>query len=64
MKKVISKSYLFLTNLKTLFLKGNFGVLTICKHNPSCGEYFLETLDKEGFLKAFFKGAFRILTCW
>lgn len=64
MKKIIAKSYFFITNAKQLFLKGNLGIVTDCKHNPSCGKYFLIILEKEGIFKAILKGSVRILTCW
>ena len=34
-----------------------------CRYLPTCSEYFIESLEKEGVLKGSIKGTKRILSC-
>jgi putative membrane protein insertion efficiency factor len=34
-----------------------------CKYHPSCSAYTLEAIQKYGFVKGVFKGAWRIVRC-
>lgn len=34
-----------------------------CKYFPSCSNYTLQSIQKYGFIKGVFKGAWRILRC-
>ncbi len=34
-----------------------------CRFLPTCSEYFIEALEKHGFIKGFILGSKRILSC-
>tara|TARA_B100000029_G_scaffold171376_1_gene167658 strand:+ start:5116 stop:5355 length:240 start_codon:yes stop_codon:yes gene_type:complete len=34
-----------------------------CRYLPTCSEYFIDSLNQEGFVKGIFKGSKRILRC-
>ena len=34
-----------------------------CRYLPTCSEYFIESLKEYGFIKGFFKGTKRVLSC-
>ena len=34
-----------------------------CRYMPTCSEYFIESVEENGFLKGSFRGIKRILSC-
>jgi putative component of membrane protein insertase Oxa1/YidC/SpoIIIJ protein YidD len=61
---IIEKIYLASRSIRQVFLFSVFGVVSECKHSPTCGEYFVQVLKTEGVVTALRKGSFRIITCY
>lgn len=56
--------YTFSKVLRSILLISGFGIISSCKHTPTCGEYLLNAIAHEGWLIGGFKGVKRIITCY
>ncbi|MBQ6438256.1 membrane protein insertion efficiency factor YidD [bacterium] len=45
-----------------MVLQAVFGGVSVCRHQPSCSEYFLQAAEKDGW-RGWWRGLKRILTC-
>jgi len=62
--KVIIRLYQGLLHAKRGLLYSVFGYHAVCKHVPSCSEYMLRAIKKDGTIAGLTKGLRRILLCW
>lgn len=51
--------------VRQTLLTSLFGVsISRCKHTPTCSQYLVQAIRKEGILKGSYKGFSRIITCY
>jgi putative component of membrane protein insertase Oxa1/YidC/SpoIIIJ protein YidD len=62
--KLLEKLYIISKTVRYIFLFSVFGVVSKCKHTPTCGHYFVQTIRKEGILQGIYKGVPRIIACY
>ena len=59
--KIFSKTLIILIKLYQLVLSPVLG--NNCRYQPTCSEYFIDSLREFGFFKGFILGTKRILSC-
>ena len=59
--KLFSNALIMLIKFYKYFISPYFP--SNCRYMPTCSEYFIDCLKTYGFIKGFFKGTKRILTC-
>ncbi|MBU0576844.1 membrane protein insertion efficiency factor YidD [Patescibacteria group bacterium] len=64
MVKILYLLYRSLTNFKHTLLVAVFGYTSYCHHSPTCSEYMLHRIVKDGTIRGLGKGFKRLLTCW
>jgi len=64
MKKVVISAYYLFRSMRHIVIMSGFGTVSYCKHSPACGEYFLQTVAREGVFSGLYKGLNRVLRCW
>ncbi len=62
--EVIFYLYRLLANFKHTVLVSVFGYSSYCQHQPSCSQYMLYQVKKDGTIRGLWRGLKRILTCW
>jgi putative component of membrane protein insertase Oxa1/YidC/SpoIIIJ protein YidD len=62
--RLVMQAYQFFRALRYNLLKSGFGVVSHCKHTPTCGTYFIKQIEKNGVIVGLFKGIPRVLWCW
>lgn len=56
--------YQVLLNFKHTLLTAVFGYSSYCHHQPSCSQYTLQEVKKDGTIRGLYRGLKRILSCW
>ena len=56
--------YYFFQAVRYTILRSGTGVVTHCKHRPSCGKFVVESVRKYGIIKGLSLSIPRILSCW
>tara|TARA_B100001741_G_C16500890_1_gene574662 strand:+ start:473 stop:715 length:243 start_codon:yes stop_codon:yes gene_type:complete len=59
--KIFSKTLIIIIKLYRLILSPMLG--NNCRYQPTCSEYFIDSLNEYGFLKGCTQGIKRILSC-
>lgn len=64
MKKIVIGIFSLFRSFRHAIILSGFGAVSYCKHSPTCGDYFIQTVNKQGVLSGFRKGLVRVLRCW
>lgn len=56
--------YQVVRSIRYSVLQSVFGVVSHCKHTPTCGTYFFQSITREGYIRGGLKGIKRVLSCW
>jgi putative component of membrane protein insertase Oxa1/YidC/SpoIIIJ protein YidD len=59
----IIKFYQSLLFIKRSLLMSVFGYQSICKHRPTCSQYTLQQVKKNGTITGLWRGFWRIIRC-
>ncbi len=59
--KILTNIFIKIIKLYKIIISPYLG--NSCRYMPTCSEYFIDCLKTYGFIKGFFKGTKRILTC-
>lgn len=62
--KTILYLHSFTQAFRHLVILSGFGSISYCKHSPTCSQYTLATIKKEGVITGLAKGTWRLLQCW
>lgn len=62
--KIALQVYQFFRSIRYNLLKSGFGVVSHCKHSPTCGTYLIRQIDEKGLIIGLPKGIWRVLQCW
>ncbi|MSP33749.1 MAG: membrane protein insertion efficiency factor YidD [Rickettsiales bacterium] len=60
--KIITQILIFFVRLYQILISP-FISYDACRFNPSCSEYMLQSLAKQGFVKGLYNGIRRLLRC-
>ena len=58
---ILSKILIKIIKIYKIFVSPYLG--NNCRYQPTCSEYFIDSLNHEGFFKGILKGLKRILRC-
>jgi putative component of membrane protein insertase Oxa1/YidC/SpoIIIJ protein YidD len=61
--KVLFVTYQVLRQARYMFLLSFFGVVSHCKHSPTCGSYTFKKIENEGFLRGLLSSFKKVLSC-
>ena len=59
--KILSKILIQFIKLYQIVISPYFG--KNCRYDPTCSNYFIQSLNEYGFLKGSFKGIKRLISC-
>jgi putative component of membrane protein insertase Oxa1/YidC/SpoIIIJ protein YidD len=62
--KIIFLIYQFGRQLRYSLLNSVFGVVSHCKHTPTCGTYMFQQIKKRGMFLGLVLGFKRVISCW
>jgi len=63
MTVIFKKLYTLLKYFKHHLFLTTFGFTSYCQHSPTCSQYLVISIKKEGLLKGSLKGIKRIASC-
>lgn len=56
--------YRYTSGIKDGLLYSAFGVVSGCKHSPTCSQYAILQIEKHGTITGLRKGLWRIIHCY
>lgn len=62
--KVVVFLHTLTQSFRHLTVASGMGTISYCKHSPTCSEYTLKQMQKNGYVLGMLKGAWRVLQCW
>lgn len=51
-------------SFRHMFILSGTGIISYCKHSPTCSEYALQKIKQDGIVLGTIKGVWRVLQCW
>lgn len=56
--------YQSLETAKRSVLLSVFGYQSVCKHRPTCSQYTMSQIQKNGTIAGLWRGFWRVANCW